>query len=83
MWNKIKQAALGLTEELGVEIPQMPELPVDLAAVTDSVTAAAGDVMGAGADTIDAASAGVTDAVADLGTTASDAVATDVPASTP
>jgi hypothetical protein len=41
MWTRLKTAVLGISEQLGVEVP---ELPVDLGPLTDTISSAADSV---------------------------------------
>ena len=59
MWAQLKNAVAGLTEQLGIEVP---ELPVDLGAVTDVLGTAGADVAGSVTD----AAGSVTDAATGL-----------------
>ena len=43
MWSKLKEAVTGITQELGLEVP---ESPVDLGPLTDTVTSATDRVTG-------------------------------------
>ena len=43
MWSKLKEAVTGITQELGLEVP---EIPVDLGPLTDTVTSVTDRVTG-------------------------------------